>query len=324
MGKDPVIHFENLSKTFGRRGHQVQAVDELNLTVEPGQVFGFLGPNGAGKTTTIRLLLGLIRPTEGAAYLFGQDVQRNPDVVRRVGALVEGAAFYSFLTGRQNLEVLERTAEHDSPSRIEDLLEQVGLADQADRRVKGYSTGMKQRLGIAAALLSDPDVIILDEPTNGLDPAGIQEMRRFIRELAESHGKSVFLSSHLLNEVEQVCDQVAIIQNGRLVRHGGVADLLADGQAELRIQAKPVDQAYQALVNSWPVEWSHDWLNIRASIEESPLIVDRLVSQQIRVYQVIVQRQSLEALFMEATRSGETALQPSIDRTEITEEPPHG
>ncbi|MDX1436209.1 MAG: ABC transporter ATP-binding protein [Anaerolineales bacterium] len=303
MSNSPVIRFEHLSKTYGGRKRQVRALRDLNLAIEAGQVFGFLGPNGAGKTTTIRLLLGLIHPTEGSAYLFGQDVHQNPDIVRRVGSLVEGAAFYGFLTGRQNLEVLDRTADEHNPVRIDQLLEQVGLADKAEQRVKGYSTGMKQRLGLAAALLRDPDVVILDEPTNGLDPAGIQEMRSFIRELVDDHGKTVFLSSHLLNEVEQVCDRVAIIQNGRMIKHGAVTELLADGQAELRIQAQPVEQAFDVLAENWPVVRDNGWLVVQTHAEESPAIVSRLVENQVRVYQVLTQRQSLESLFMEVTRN---------------------
>ncbi len=193
------IRVSGLHKQFGRGKRQVKAVQNLELEVKAGQVYGFLGPNGAGKTTTIRMLLDLIRPTSGTAMLFGESVQRNPAVLKRVGALVEGATFYTYLTGRKNLEVLARSGGYYDPKSVQALIEQVGMADRADRRAKGYSTGMKQRMGLAATLLGNPDLIILDEPTNDLDPSGIQEMRLFIRELADKEGKTVFLSSHMLN-----------------------------------------------------------------------------------------------------------------------------
>ena len=201
----------------------------LDLEIQPGQVYGFLGPNGAGKTTTIRMLMDLVRPTRGVVRIFGQDTHRNSQVLKRVGALVEGASFYSYMSGRDNLVVLAHTANNYCPDRIEFLLEQMELSKSAGQPVSNYSLGMKQRLGIAAALLNDPELVILDEPTNGLDPSGIQAMRSFIRDLAEKDGKTVFLSSHLLHEVEQVCDRVAIIHKGSIVREGIVSELLSGG-----------------------------------------------------------------------------------------------
>src|SRR5688500_15598877 len=173
----PVLELVRLSKTYGRRKGSVRAVRDVSLSVGAGEVYGFLGPNGAGKSTTIRMLLGLIAPTGGEVRLFGEELRAHPRVLRRVGSLVDGGAFYPFLSGRRNLEVLVRTHGNGAAAeRIAPLLDQVGLADAADRRVKGYSTGMRQRLGVAAALLNDPDLVILDEPVNGLDAAGIQEM----------------------------------------------------------------------------------------------------------------------------------------------------
>jgi ABC-2 type transport system ATP-binding protein len=175
------IRIDHLSKVFGRRAaRRVTAVNDLSLQIEPRQVYGFLGPNGAGKTTTIRMILNLMRPSEGSIQVFGQHVHQVPEVLRKIGALVEGPAFYPFLNGRDNLLVLARTAGDDNPKRIDELLELVDLKKAARQRYKAYSLGMKQRLGIAAALLSDPPLLILDEPTNGLDPAGIQEIRRLI------------------------------------------------------------------------------------------------------------------------------------------------
>ncbi|MBN1669329.1 MAG: ABC transporter ATP-binding protein [Anaerolineales bacterium] len=297
------IQLQDLSKTFGRGEKSVQAVCNLNLEIGTGQVYGFLGPNGAGKTTTIRMIMTLIRPSHGRVYLYGQDVQQHSEVLKRVGALVEGPAFYGYLSGRENLEVLARTANNYHPQQITSLLQQVGLANGARREVGHYSLGMKQRLGIAAALLSDPELIIFDEPTNGLDPAGIKEMRQFIRSLASQQGKTVFLSSHMLNEVEQTCDRVAIIHQGQLVREGAVTDLLAE-ETKLRIQASPLDKALEVLQGYWGVSVSAEWLVVNAAAGDSPDIIKRLVEQNISVYQVVVERQSLEDYFMTVTKSG--------------------
>ncbi|MBN1681906.1 MAG: ABC transporter ATP-binding protein [Anaerolineae bacterium] len=328
MSETVAIRVESLSKTFGRRKkRRVEAVKRITLEVHTGQVYGFLGPNGAGKTTTIRMLLNLIHPTEGCAYIYGQNVQRNHSVLRRVGAIVEGAAFYNFLSGRRNLEVLARTANNYDPKRITALLEQVGLAGRAEHRVKGYSTGMKQRLGLAAALLSSPDLLILDEPTNGLDPSGMHEIRQFIRELADEHGKTVFLSSHLLSEVEQVCDRVAIINLGEIVREGAVTDLL-EGKTQLRVEVSPADKAAQVLQEHWslsttmtlpaipsppipspttaavkqPGNSNARWLTVNASHDDAPHIVRHLVNHDIDVFQITSQRQSLEEYFLSVVR----------------------
>lgn len=299
MSETIAIRVENLSKTFGRRKKKrVQAVKNLTLDVHAGQVYGFLGPNGAGKTTTIRMLLDLIRPTSGAAYIYGHHVRREHVVLRRVGAIVEGANFYNFLTGRKNLEVLAHTANQYDPARIERLLAKVGLTERANQRVHGYSTGMKQRLGLAAALLTDPDLLILDEPTNGLDPGGMREIRQFIRDLADHEGKTIFLSSHLLGEVEQVCDRVAIIHLGEIVREGAVVDLLS-GRSSLRVEATPLDQAAAVLREQWPVSVNTHWLTVTAAHDDIPHVVRRLVERAIDVYQVTTERQSLEDYFLE-------------------------
>ena len=300
MSQSSAIQLENVSKIFGRRRKRVEAVRQLSLDVSAGQVFGFLGPNGAGKSTTIRMMMDLIRPSDGSVLLFGQPVQNNLPLLRRVGALVEGATFYDFLTGRKNLEVLARSGGCYDEARIQTLLEQVGMAGRADRRVQGYSTGMKQRLGLAAALLNDPDLVILDEPTNGLDPAGIQDVRHFIRNLAEKQGKTVFLSSHLLSEVEQVCDQVGIISNGRLVQTGNVAELLSS-QAVIRLEVMPADRALGLLLPKWPTKENGRWLEVQAPREAGPEIVQQLVAAEVQIFQMVVQQQSLEDLFLAAT-----------------------
>lgn len=300
------IRIENLNKRFGwRRKKQVHAVKNLSLEVAAGQVYGFLGPNGAGKTTTIRMILDLIRPNGGNIYLFGQHVRREHAVLRRVGSLVEGAAFYNFLTGRRNMEVMALVANLDiAQAKIDSLLELVGMAQRAGRRVKGYSTGMKQRLGLAVALLGDPDLVILDEPTNGLDPQGIHEVRLFIRELADKHGKTVFLSSHQLTEVEQVCDRVAIINKGALIREGAVGDLVTE-KSQVRVSAAPLDKAALVLGEHWKHKPDNGGLLVEAGREDAPVIVRKLVENTVDVYEVCLHRQTLEQYFLSVTQGEE-------------------
>jgi len=222
-----VIEIEGLCKEYRRRrGGRVRAVDGMELSVPAGGVYGFLGPNGSGKTTTIRCLLGLARPTSGHCRLLGAEAPGGlPAVVGRVGALVEMPGLNPGLSGRQTLEILAAAGRIDRRA-VDVVLEQVGLAGRGDDLAKGYSLGMRQRLGLAAALLKDPEVLVLDEPANGLDPAGIREIRELIRRLG-TEGRTVFLSSHLLAEVEQVCDRVAIVAGGRTVKSGPIADVLA-------------------------------------------------------------------------------------------------
>ena len=222
-----VLTTHALSKTYGSR----QAVKDLNLEVRGGEVFGFLGPNGAGKTTTIRMALGLIRPTEGRVEILGNDVQTDgARVLPRVGAIVETPALYGYLSGRNNLKAFAYMLGGLPDSRLDEVLDLVGLAARQKDKVRSYSTGMKGRLALAVALLNDPELLILDEPANGLDPAGIVEMRDLLRGLAAS-GKTVFISSHVLAEVQQICDRLAIINLGELVRVAPVAELVA-GEGE--------------------------------------------------------------------------------------------
>lgn len=301
------ISITALQKTFGRGKHQVHAVKNVDLTVESGQVFGFLGPNGAGKSTTIRMILNLIQPTKGEVKLYGQSVQSAHEVLQeRVGAMVDGAQFYPFLTGRQNLEVLAKTAGVYDPKQITKLLEELDMSDRADRLFKSYSTGMRQRIGIAATLLGNPDLIILDEPTNGLDPKGIHEIRQFIRDLVDKEGKTVFLSSHLLNEIEQVADRVAIINDGAIIKQGTVAELL-DGHVAIRIETENTQLAQDVLATHWQsqAEANLNWLTVKANRDDTPQIIQRLASAQIPVFQVITQRRTLEEYFLEVTGTGE-------------------
>ncbi len=219
-----------LTKEFGGR----RVVDNLDLTIPAGSVCGFVGPNGAGKTTTIRMLLGLIRPTSGEGLILLGDLHYPASYLDKVGALIEAPAFYPSLSGRDNLLVLTRLGRLPK-SRIDTVLERVGLADRGDDRFGRYSLGMKQRLGIAAALLADPTLLILDEPTNGLDPAGIVEMRSLVRSLADD-GMTIFVSSHLLSEIEHICDHVVMIRSGRSVFQGSVSELRDLRASELEIR----------------------------------------------------------------------------------------
>jgi ABC-2 type transport system ATP-binding protein len=234
---------DGLAKRYGSR----VALDGLDLRVPEGVVYGFLGPNGAGKTTTMRILTGLIRPDAGKVELLGRPFgRRDRRRLFEVGALIESPAFYPFLSGRENLRALAATGAPVPASRVEALLELVNLRDRAGDRVSGYSLGMKQRLGIAAALLSDPRLLLLDEPANGLDPAGIVGMRDTLRALAAS-GKTVFVSSHILSEVQQLVDVVGIIARGRLVREGPVEDLLREA-GSIRVRVAPDELAAAAAV----------------------------------------------------------------------------
>jgi ABC-2 type transport system ATP-binding protein len=233
----PALRTIALSKSYGRR----LAVDKLELEVERAELFGFLGPNGAGKTTTIRMALGLIAPTGGSVEILGREVRTHrAEVLPKVGALVESPALYGYMSGRDNLRAVGDLLGGVREQRIDEVLDIVSLKGRDRDRVKTYSMGMKQRLGLAIALLNDPDLLILDEPANGLDPAGIVEMRDLLRDLARS-GKTVFISSHVLSEVQQICTRVAIINHGKLIRIAPVAELLqAPGEFEVKVDA-PAD-----------------------------------------------------------------------------------
>jgi len=244
---DVIISTSRLTKAFGN----LVAVNDLHLQVMRGDVFGFLGPNGSGKTTTIRMLLGLIRPTAGRAVIFGMDnAYQLPLILRRVGAIVETPVFYPYLSGLDNLRVITvasgMSAGKANDARMEEVLDIVDLRRQARDAFRKYSLGMKQRLGIAAALLSDPELVLLDEPTNGLDPAGVFEIRQLIQRLSVL-GKTIFLSSHILYEVQQVCNRVAILQRGNLIKQGNVNELLQQGQQVLVRMSMP-DETQSAFV----------------------------------------------------------------------------
>jgi ABC-type multidrug transport system ATPase subunit len=293
-----VVETTKLTKRYGER---IVAVDRLAMQVRRGEVYGFLGPNGAGKTTTLRMLLGLVRPTSGSAHVLGAQ-PGSPDSLARLGALIETPAFYPFLSGRDNLRVLSRHAGAPE-SRIEPVLEEVDLASRASDRFGTYSLGMKQRLGIAAALIKDPELLILDEPTNGMDPAGMAEMRRFIRELGQGR-RTVLLSSHLMAEVEQICDRVGVISKGRLVGEGTVDELR--GRESLFVRAAPLDAAERVLDAMRGVEEvarSDGGLRIATDPAAAAEINRALVEAGIAVGELRPERASLEKVFFELTES---------------------
>ncbi len=296
-----VIETTGLTKRYG----QITAVDDLRLRVRPGEVYGFLGPNGAGKTTTLRMLLGLIEPTSGHIAMLGSH-EHPRRLLHAVGSMIETPAFYPFLSGRDNLRMLASHSGAD-PARISIVLDQVGLGSRATDPFKTYSLGMKQRLGVAAALLKNPPLLILDEPTNGLDPAGMADMRRLIRGL-RTGGRTVLLSSHLMTEVEEVCDRVGVIAGGRLVAEGTVEELR--GREALVVRADPLIEARQivaGLAGVTDVEVVSGALRIVIDdrIELDPSYVNgRLVSAGIAVHELRRDRRSLESVFLSLTGTG--------------------
>jgi ABC-2 type transport system ATP-binding protein len=299
-----VIEMTELRKTFKRVRHAPQtAVDGLTLEVPEGGVFGFLGPNGSGKTTTIRLLLGLVHANGGQMRVLGLPVPHSlPTVLPGVGALVETPIFFPAFSGRRNLELLAGLAGVPD-ARIDEVLELVGLADRAGDRVKGYSLGMRQRLGIAAALLKRPKLLILDEPSNGLDPAGIREMREFIRELGSSGEVTVFLSSHLLGEVQQVCDRVAIISRGKLVTTGTTAEVLASGTTTNDVRVRVADlPAADAILRAAGLQLTPHNDHFVVSGAEDPARITKLLADAGHyVSELAPMAADLETVFLQLT-----------------------
>lgn len=297
-----VLQTRGLSKRFKKR----RAVDGIDLEVEQGEVFGFLGPNGAGKSTTIRMLLSLVAPTAGEVYLFGMPLRaRRRDVLARVGGFVERADFYLYLSARRNLEIVAALRGGCDRREIDRVLEIVGLRERAGDRVKTYSHGMKQRLGIAQALLGNPELVILDEPTTGLDPQGIKEVRHLIKALSAEHAMTVFLSSHLLSEIELTATSMAIINRGKLVVQGGVHALLNDGVHVVRIDAAPLDGA-EMVAQQFPgvvkLEKENGALTVHMRADAVAELNAALVAQGIRVRSLIPKR-SLEDYFLSLTEN---------------------
>jgi ABC-2 type transport system ATP-binding protein len=299
----PIVSTTGLSKRYGRRW----AVRDLDLDVRRGDVFGFLGPNGAGKSTTIRMLLSLIRPTAGEVRLFGHSIRTERRMaLQKVGGIVEKPDFYGYLSAVKNLEVVGSLYGGIPSSRIDEVLELVGLSDRGRDRVKTFSHGMKQRLGIAQALLSDPELIILDEPTSGLDPQGMKEIRDLITHLSRDRGKTIILSSHLLSEIELVANRMAVINRGKLVVQGEVGALLDAGEFTVFIRAEPRTEAAAVLTEQKrlvrSVTQTDDGFQIETDKEHVPALTDALVRSGVQVHAVIPRR-SLEEYFLSITEN---------------------
>lgn len=302
MTGDVILQTRNLGKQYKQRW----AVHHLNLEVHRGDVFGFLGPNGAGKSTTIRMLLSLIKPTEGDVFLFGYSLKKEREkALRSIGGIVEKPDFYLYLTANRNLEIVGALNGGTTRNRVSEVLELVGLAQRASDKVKTYSHGMKQRLGIAQALLSDPQLVILDEPTSGLDPQGMKEIRYLIRHLAHDQNKTVMLSSHLLNEVEMVANRMAIINRGEMVKQGEVTTLLDEGEKYVLVRGRPVAKLRSVLKKHKVVKKVVERggaFEVTMSFEDVPTLNRSLIQNGIAV-EALIPRRSLEDFFLSITEN---------------------
>lgn len=303
MSQNVAVQIRNLTKRIGDKA----IVDDLSFEIHRGEVFGFLGPNGAGKTTTIRMMVGLISKSHGDVLIDGIDVSKNfKEAMKHIGTIVENPEMYKFLTGHQNLVHFARMSQGVTRQRIDEVVTQVGMADRIHDKVKTYSLGMRQRLGLAQALLRKPDILILDEPTNGLDPAGIRELRDYLRNLAQSEGLSVVVSSHLLSEMELMCDRVAIIQAGKLIDVRPIRELgQAEGYVEVTaVEVDDVAAAVEALKSSHPdVQTAVNGSNVEFAVErvQIPEVVRALAAAGVNIFGVRSMNKSLEETFLELT-----------------------
>ncbi len=294
-----IVETHNLTKKFGRE----TAVDALNMRIPRGHIYGFLGPNGAGKTTTIRMLLGLMKPTSGSVRIFQQDLKKHRiQILRRVGSLVENPSYYPHLTAYENLEA-SRKIIGCSKSRIHDVLKIVRLTEAANKKVKGFSLGMKQRLGIANALLHEPELLVLDEPTNGLDPSGIIEMRNLIRSLPEQYGMTVLISSHLLSEIDQIATTVGVVSRGRLIFQDSIEAMRRHAQQKVTLRVGQAERAWRALMASgMKAELAREQVTLIDPTDDAVAAAVRtLVQEGVPVYRVEEEKRSLEEIFLQMT-----------------------
>ncbi len=302
---ETAIKTYNLSKHYNTQ----KAVDKLNMTVRKGEIFGFLGRNGAGKTTTIRMLLGLIKPTEGNIEIFGVDLKKNKNrILNRIGAIVEYSGFYPNLTGTENLQVYARLMGLKKQKAIQEALEIVGLTDETTKLVGKYSMGMKQRLGIARAIMHHPELLILDEPTNGLDPIGIKEMRKLIKNLANERDITILVSSHILSEIEQLADRVGIIHHGVLLEEIDLKALKDTNRKYLEIRTSNISQAIKLMENDLNI-FEHELVEENVlriyNLDTPPAQINRLlVESQLEVMELVMKEDNLEDYFIGITGGG--------------------
>ncbi|MDQ0218191.1 ABC transporter ATP-binding protein [Peribacillus cavernae] len=298
---ETVVSLSNVTKKINNK----TIIDSISFDVYAGEIFGFLGPNGAGKTTTIRMLVGLMKITSGDIHIGGHSVKTNfEDAVKHIGAIVENPEMYKFMSGYDNLKHYARMTGGVSSERIAEIVELVGLTQRIKEKVKTYSLGMRQRLGLAQALLHRPKVLILDEPTNGLDPAGIREIRDYLKKLAREENMAVIVSSHLLSEMEMMCDRIGIIQNGKMIDVQNVREIMQEDKQSYVINAKPLQKAYEVLKKSFSEEdviVSQQSIHIKGSKAEIPNVINKLVENEIEIYQVSPISKSLEDKFLEIT-----------------------
>lgn len=294
-----IVQTENLSKSFGKE----QAVSNINLKIRKGEIYGFLGPNGAGKTTTIRMLLGLMKPSSGTIKIFQKDVTKDRiNILAKVGSLVENPSYYPHLTAYENLESLRKILGVPK-SRIDEVLAIVRLKDAANKKVKGFSLGMKQRLGIAASLLHNPELLILDEPTNGLDPSGIIEIRNLIKRLPAEYGMTIIISSHLLSEIDQMATQVGIVSKGKMIFQDSIEAMRKSAQPKVFIKVSDAEKGWRSLVaHGIKAEHKEGLISLdECSDEKVAHIVQILVQEGILVYRVEEEKRSLEDIFLQMT-----------------------
>lgn len=295
-----IVETKNLTKTFGKE----KAVSNLEMRIAKGEIYGFLGPNGAGKTTTIRMLLGLMRPTSGSVQLFGKDMKKNRiEILKNVGSLVENPSYYPHLTAKENLEA-SRKILNAPKERIDQVLAMVRLEGVANKKVKGFSLGMKQRLGIAAAMLHQPELLILDEPTNGLDPSGIIEMRQLIQSLPQEYGMTVLISSHLLSEIDQMATRVGVVSKGKMIFQDSIETMRKFAQASIEIKVNDNEAAWRSLLaNGQKADLGEESIILQVVDDEQVAASIRyLVQQGFSIYRVQEEKRSLENIFLEMTK----------------------
>jgi len=305
MKNDVVLRIENLHKSYKEK----KIIDGVELSVKRGDIYGFLGPNGSGKTTTIRMILGLISLDQGSITLNGHDIQKDfKKAIRKVGAVVETPKFFQSYSGYKNLKLMAQLYSDLPSGRVEEVLEMVGLKNRGRDKVSNYSLGMKQRLGIAMALLNQPEVVILDEPTNGLDPQGMKEIREMIVQLSLEQDITFFISSHLLHEVEQMCSKVGILKEGRKLAEGSVEELLKKDYEAVEVYTSSREKAVKVLITTgYAREFSSTERGIRMKVDKghSEDLIKRLVHSGVPVQYVVPENQSLENYFIKLTQGGE-------------------